>query len=146
MSAKEELLAMLPMKEHTRGEDIYQTFKTFAEKPQLPLCKLASITADGAPAMVGHCNGFISRCKEEEAFPDFLHYHCIIHQQALCAKMLNMKEIMDVSMKIACSIRARSLQRRLFRAYLKEADCDHTDHFLHTDVRWLSRGKFLQRF
>lgn len=60
--------------------------------------------------------------------------------------MLNMKEIMDVSMRIACSIRARSLQRRLFRAYLEEADCNHTDLLLHTDVRWLSRGKFLQRF
>ena len=60
--------------------------------------------------------------------------------------MLNVKEIMDVAMKIACSICARSLQRRLFRAHLEQADCDHTELLLHTDVRWLSRGKFLQRF
>lgn len=146
MTAKEELLTMLPMKEHTRGEDIFQTFKNFVDKTQLPMFKLVSITTDGAPAMVGRCNGFIAKCKEEDAFPDFLNYHCIIHQQALCAKILNMKEVMDVSMKIACSIRARALQRRLFRAYLEEADCNHTDLLLHTDVRWLSRGKFLQRF
>lgn len=49
-------------------------------------------------------------------------------------------------MKIACSIRARCLQRRLFRAHLEKADCDHSELLLHTDVRWLSRGKFLQRF
>ncbi|KAF7641054.1 hypothetical protein LDENG_00297180, partial [Lucifuga dentata] len=41
---------------------------------------------------------------------------------------------------------ARSLQRRLFRAHLEEADCNYSDLLLHTDVRWLSRGRFLQRF
>ena len=60
--------------------------------------------------------------------------------------MLNLKEIMDVAMKIAYSIRARSLQRRLFRAHLEKVDCDHTELLLHTDVRWLNGGKFLQRF
>ena len=106
------------------------------------MCKVVSITTDGAPAMVG----FIAKCREDDAFPNFLNYHCIIHQQALCAKMLNMKEIMDVAMKIACCIRARSLQRRMFRAHPEKADCNHTELLLHTDVRWLSRGKFLQRF
>ncbi|XP_057190131.1 general transcription factor II-I repeat domain-containing protein 2-like [Triplophysa rosa] len=146
MTAREELLTLLHMKEHTRGEDIFRAFKDFVDKTQLPMSKLVSITTDGAPAMVGRSNGFIAKCKEDDAFPDFLNYHCIIHQQSLCAKMLNMKEIMDVCMKIVCSIRARSLQRRLFRTFLEEADCNHTDLLLHTDVRWLSRGKFLERF
>lgn len=53
---------------------------------------------------------------------------------------------MDVAMKIVCSVRARSLQRRLFRAHLEETGAEHTDLLLHTDVRWLRRGKFLARF
>ena len=61
-----------------------------------------------------------------------------------------MKEIMDIAMKIVCSIRARSLQRRLFRAQLEEAEAEaeaeYTDLLLHTDVRWLSRGRFLEKF
>ena len=146
ITAKEELLTVLFMKEQTRGEDIFQTFKNFIEKTELPMYKLVSITTNGAPAMVGRVNGFIAKCRQDDAFPDFLNYHCIIHQQALCAKMLNMKEIMDVATKIACSIRARSLQRRLFRAHLDKAGCDHSELLLHTDVRWLSRGKFLKRF
>lgn len=60
--------------------------------------------------------------------------------------MLDMKEIMDVITKIVCSIRAGSLQRRPFRTHLEKADCDHAELLLHTDVRWLRRGKFLQRF
>uniref|UniRef100_A0A087XA81 HAT C-terminal dimerisation domain-containing protein n=1 Tax=Poecilia formosa TaxID=48698 RepID=A0A087XA81_POEFO len=128
MNARAELLTVLP-------------------KTQLPVFKLVSITTGGAPAMVGRSNGFIAKCREDDAFPDFLSYHCFMHQQALCAKMLNMKEIMDVATKIACSIRARPLQRRLFRAHLEKGDCDHFELLLlHTDVRWLSRGKFLERF
>ena len=60
--------------------------------------------------------------------------------------VLNMKKIMDIAMKIVCSIRAMSLQRRLFRDHLEEAEAEHTDLLLHTDVRWLSRGRFLERF
>ena len=83
LTAKEELLTLLPMKEKTRGEDIFQSFKHFIEKTQLPVYKLVSITTDGAPAMVGRVNGFIAKCRQDDAFADFLNYHCIIHQQAL---------------------------------------------------------------
>lgn len=145
VTAKEELLTILPMKERTRGEDVFQAFKNFIGKTQLPVCKLTSITTGGSPAMVGRSNRFIAKCREDDNFLDLLNYHCILHQQALCAKMLNMKEKMDVAPKIACSIPARTLQRRLFCVHLEKADCDHSELLLPTDVRWLSRGKFLQR-
>lgn len=53
---------------------------------------------------------------------------------------------MDVETRIACSIRVRPLQRCLFHAHLEEADCNYSDLLFHTDVRWLSGGKFLLRF
>ena len=146
MSAREELLTILPLKGQTRGEDIFNAFMGFAREKELPLFKLIAITTDGAPAMVGRANGFIALCKQSESFPDILNYHCIIHQQALCGKIVHMKDVMDICMKIVCSVRARSLQRRLFRAQLEEHDAEHTELLLHTDVRWLSRGKFLARF
>ena len=59
--------------------------------------------------------------------------------------MLNMKEIMDVAKKIACSIRARPLQRQLFCEHLKTVDRDHFELLLHTDVKLLSRRKLLRR-
>ena len=60
--------------------------------------------------------------------------------------MLNMTEVMDISLKVVNSIRAKSLQRRLFRSQLEESEAEHSGLLLHTNVRWLSRGKFLQRF
>ena len=67
MTAKEELLCMLPLKGHTRGEDTFQAFMNFANKTKLPLIKLISITTDGAPAMVGSSNGFIALCKQNNS-------------------------------------------------------------------------------
>lgn len=146
-STKEEMLTIIPLKGKTRGEDLFSKFKNYIEKVQLPLYKLVSITTDGAPAFTGCRNGFIALCKNDEDFPDFLQYHCIIHQQVLCAKVLNMKEIVDVAFKISNSIRAKSLQRRLFKLQIEESDNDvHSELLMHTDVRWLSRGNFLQRF
>ena len=42
-TAKKELLTTLPMKEHRR-DDIFQSFKNFIEKTQLPVYKLVAIT------------------------------------------------------------------------------------------------------
>ncbi|KAI2655782.1 General transcription factor II-I repeat domain-containing protein 2 [Labeo rohita] len=130
IGAKEELVTTLPLKGHTRGEDIFQAFMEFVNKIQLPLFKL--IITDGAPAMVDRTNGFITLCIQREYFPDFLNYHCIIHQQALCGKILNMKEVVDVAMKIVCSVWARSLPRRFFHAHLEE-----TEYAQLEDHQWL---------
>ena len=81
--------------------------KTFrvANKTKLPLVKLIYIIIDGTPAMVGSSSWFIAFRKQNDSYPTFIHYHRFNHQQALCEKVLNMKEVM----KIVCSIRARSL-------------------------------------
>lgn len=39
----------------------------------------------------------------------------------------------------------RSLNHRQFRAFLGALDTEHGDLPYHTDVRWLSQGKVLQR-
>ncbi|XP_067132090.1 general transcription factor II-I repeat domain-containing protein 2A-like [Centruroides vittatus] len=142
-TCKEELLGMISLKERTRGVDIFKAFKNLLNDLKVPLFKLVSITTDGAAAMIGRINGFITLCQNEDKFPAFLSYHCIIHQQVLASKRLNTKEVMDIAFKIVNSIRGSSLKRRLFQLQLDEGQ---PELLLHTDVRWLSRGKFLQRF
>ncbi|GFT55286.1 DUF4371 domain-containing protein [Trichonephila clavipes] len=82
------------------------------------------MTTDGAPSLTGTVNGFLAMCMRDDDFPYFLSYHCIIHQQALCCKILNMRHVMGICTKIVNSIRGRSLQRRMFRAQLEENEYD----------------------
>lgn len=146
MTTKEELLSVIPMKGQTRGEDIHRCFKSFISKTEFPIHKLVAITTDGAPAMLGQRIGFVTLCKNDDEIPSFTSYHCIIHQQVLCSKILMADDVMEIAFKIVNSIRARSLQRRQFRVLLEETEAEHGDLLLHTDVRWLSRGAFLKRF
>jgi hypothetical protein len=62
---------------------------------QLPIYKLVLMTTHEAPSMMGKNNGFLSLCINDDDFADFLHYHCIIYQQALCCKVLKRQHIMD---------------------------------------------------
>ncbi|XP_069582815.1 general transcription factor II-I repeat domain-containing protein 2-like [Ranitomeya imitator] len=146
LSVKEDLLAVISLKEKTRGEDIYTAFKTYVQEHNIPLQKLVSITTDGAPAMIGSKIGFVTLCRNDHDFPHFLNYHCIIHQESLCTKVINFQHVMKVVVKIVNSIRARPLQHRLFKSFLEELDSQYKDLLLYTEVRWLSRGKLLERF
>ncbi|XP_050065803.1 general transcription factor II-I repeat domain-containing protein 2A-like [Aphis gossypii] len=134
---------MISLKGRTRGLDIFNSFKERVTLMKLPLFKLVSITSDGAVAMTGRNNGFIALCKKYDDFPDFLSYHCIIHQQVLASKRLNTKDVMDTTFKIVNSIQGKPLQRRLFKMQNENKE---VDLILHTDVGWLSRSRFLQRF
>ena len=131
-SVKEEFLVLLPLKGKTRGEDVYQAFKSFVDKVSMPLQKLVSITTGGAPKIIGSKVGFVTMCENDPTFPQFISYHCIIHQQALCSKVINYEHIMKVVVKIVNSIRARPLQHRLFKALLDEVSAQYGDLVLYT--------------
>ena len=53
---------------------------------------------------------------------------------------------MKLVVKIVNKIRAQALQRRLFKTLADEVDCQYGDLLLHSEVRWLSRGRVLKRF
>lgn len=145
-STKEELLTLLPLKTTTRGVDVYNAVKDVFVQKKVALEKLVAVTTDGAPAMIGRHTGFIAHCKGDPDFPKFLHYHCIIHQQALCAKVIGFGHVMTPVVKIINSIRSKAKQHRIFKVLLEEMSDEYGDLLLHTQIRWLSRGRVLLRF
>ena len=99
-STNEELLTLLPLKTTTKGVDIYNTLKEFFVQKKVPLKKMVAMTTDGAPAMISRHTGFVALDKGDPDFPNFPHYHCIIHQQALYAKVIGFEHVMTPVVKI----------------------------------------------
>ncbi|XP_027230680.2 general transcription factor II-I repeat domain-containing protein 2A [Penaeus vannamei] len=145
----EELAALQSLKGTTMGEDIFGKVHQTMEELDLDWSKLASITTDGAPSMVGMSRGLIGRMNremEERGLIAPLQVHCLIHQQALCCKVLTWDSVMKVVVSCINFIRAKGLKHRQFQEFLSEPESAHRDVLYYTEVRWLSRGRVLRRF
>uniref|UniRef100_A0A3P8VP17 Uncharacterized protein n=1 Tax=Cynoglossus semilaevis TaxID=244447 RepID=A0A3P8VP17_CYNSE len=144
---REESLAVLPIKGSTRGEDLFKSFMAFAQEKNLPMDKLISVCTDGAPCMVGKNKGFVALLREHEKRA-ILNFRCILHQEALCAQMCDgqLSEVMSLVIRVVNFIVARALNDRQFKTLLDEVGNNYHSLLLHSNVRWLSRGKVLSRF
>ena len=74
----------------TRGEDIFIAVKNVYVRSGLDLKYLRGICTDGAPAMTGNHQGYVARFSDyvsnEYDNKELINLHCIMHQEALCAK------------------------------------------------------------
>lgn len=141
----QELAELCSMHGRTTGEEISKEVKDVIEKLKLPWEKLAGVCTDGAPAMMGKRNGAVALLQEYSGV-ELKQYHCVLHQEALCAKVMKFDHVMKVVTSVVNFIRARGLKHRKFQEYLKEMESEHMDIPYHTEVRWLSRGNVLSRF
>uniref|UniRef100_UPI00358F209E general transcription factor II-I repeat domain-containing protein 2A-like n=1 Tax=Myxine glutinosa TaxID=7769 RepID=UPI00358F209E len=115
------------------------------DKPQLAIF-VRAIATDGAPATLGSANGLVGLFKADDRFPDFWTFHCIIHQENLVSKKLNLDHVTKPVLEIVNFICTHALKHRQFKNLLAELDEDlPIDLLLHCTVRWLSRGNMLSR-
>ena len=69
--------------------------------------------------------------------------HCIIHQEALCGKVLKMMSVMQSVIKMVDLRRSghKAHRYRGFLRLLRELDAEFSDLPMYTSIRWLSAGK-----
>uniref|UniRef100_A0A4X2KNG3 SPIN-DOC-like zinc-finger domain-containing protein n=1 Tax=Vombatus ursinus TaxID=29139 RepID=A0A4X2KNG3_VOMUR len=142
----EELAGLYSMLGQTTGKEIAnQVNKCVTEKLGITFENLVAICTDGAPSMCGKNLGAVTLV-EEFAGKKITKYHCIEHWQVLCSRVLNFDSVMSVVLSTVNYIRSRGLKHRSFQEFLKEVGATGNDVLYHTEVRWLSRGRVLQRF
>ncbi|XP_028672708.1 SCAN domain-containing protein 3-like [Erpetoichthys calabaricus] len=141
----EDFLFCKPVPLRTTGEDLFAMLNDFFIANKLEWSSCIGICTDGAAAMTGHKSGVVARIRTVS--PNIISTHCMIHREALASKNLNESfgEVLNTCIKLVNWIKCRPLNGRLFAALCEESGSDHRHLLLHTEVRWLSRGKVLQR-
>ncbi|XP_050065321.1 general transcription factor II-I repeat domain-containing protein 2A-like [Aphis gossypii] len=144
---REELIKLMTISTKTTGQDIMNVvLKEFANL-KININNIVSINKDGAPNMVGKHNGFVQLFSNEISHP-LISFHCLIHQEALCAKdsLKSLQNVMEVVTKVVNFITSRALNNRQFTKLLDEVESQYAGLLMYNSVRWLSRGQVLHRF
>ena len=139
---------LLPLKGTCTGQNVFNELEMCIERAGLDWSKLVAVATDGAPAMCSERVGLVGLLKNKvKNLGEYISaIHCIIHQEALCGKKIQMKNVMDVVVKTVNFIRARDLNHRQFTSFLYSMESEYGELLYHTEVRWLSRGNVLKRF
>ncbi|XP_060755409.1 SCAN domain-containing protein 3-like [Neoarius graeffei] len=140
----EHIVFCKPLPDKTTGEDIFNLIVFFTEH-ELDWKCCSHVCTDGAASITGRHHGLVSRIRQVN--PDIQGMHCIIHREALASKRMSpeLDSVLTDAVKVINFIKSRPLNSRLFHKLCEEMGSDHHQLLLHTDVRWLSRGKALQR-
>ena len=127
------------------GEDIFSAVDTRLHNYGLSWECYISICTDGAGVMVEKHKGFLARVSQIAPHINFTHW--IIHRENLASKTLDqqLKCVLASAVKIVNYIKSRPLQTRLFIILCNKMGSEHKTLLLHSEVRWLSRGKVLTR-
>ena len=104
-----------------------------------------SICCDGAPSMLGIRKGFVTEVKKKN--PAIMIVHCLLHRENLASQKLSgeLSEVLKDVVGIVNFIKARALNTRLFNELCQEMGSEFKKLLFHSEVRWLSMGKVIER-
>jgi hypothetical protein len=142
---QENFLFCKELSETTKGQDVFKTVTSYLESHSLSWNSCVGLCTDGAPSMTGCLKGFVTLVRAIN--PNIVTTHCFLHREALVAKTIGseLKLVLEKVVKMVNYIKQRPLKSRLFAKLCESMESEHLSLILHTEVRWLSRGKVLSR-
>ena len=110
---------------------------------------ILGVTTDGALSLCGSRQRLVKFLQNETSKVgnnSVMQFHCVLHQENLCAKSLKMENVMSVVTKTVNFIRSKGLHHRQFQDLLRSLEADFEDVPYYCEIRWRNCGKVLKRF
>ncbi|KAG9282105.1 zinc finger BED domain-containing protein 5-like [Astyanax mexicanus] len=144
-SILEDILFCKEVEGRATGEEIFKILDKFMTEEHLSWEKCVAVCTDGAAAMTGYKSGVVSRIQAVN--PKIAATHCMLHRLALSSKSLvpELRDVLDVVVAAVNFVKSRPLKSRLFAKLCTETGATHEKLLFHSEVRWLSRGKVIER-
>lgn len=144
-SMVEDMLTCEELTGNTTAQEIFTKIDEYITGKGLVWANCVGVCTDGAAAMTGRHNGVVQLIKR--VAPEAAATHCFLHRENLAAKDLSneLANVMDISVKVINLLRKNALNSRLFANLCNENEAEHTMLLYFAAVRWLSRGRALER-
>uniref|UniRef100_A0AAY5KSP4 DUF4371 domain-containing protein n=1 Tax=Esox lucius TaxID=8010 RepID=A0AAY5KSP4_ESOLU len=141
----ENVLICKSLEGKTTGEDLFNVVNNFFIENELDWKNCMSVCTDRAASITGCVKGLMARIRNKH--PEVQWNHCVIHREALASKNISpvLHDVLNDSNKLINFIKSRPLNARLFHRLCEDMGAEHIQLQLHTEVRWLSRGRLLNR-
>ena len=142
---KEDFLFCRPLTTTTKAADVKKLVDDFFRDNDLSWDMVSAVCSDGAPVMLGQKSGFSALVKADA--PHIIVTHCVLHRHALATKTLPPKlaEVLKIVVQCVNYVRNSALKHRIFKELCNEMGSEFEVLLYHSNVRWLSRGKVLNR-
>ncbi|XP_026508959.1 zinc finger BED domain-containing protein 5-like [Terrapene carolina triunguis] len=141
----EDFLFCHSLSTQTTEEEIFLLLDNFMSENRIDWSRCVGISTDGAKSMMGKHSGVVVRIKAVATEATWV--YCSIDREALASQKMpeNLMSVLSDAVKMVNFITGQCQNSRIFATLCDEMGNDHLPLLMHTEVRWLSRGKVLTR-
>ena len=142
---KEEFLFCKHLTTTAKAIDVKKILDDFFTNNGLTWSIVSAVCTDGAPAMMG-CNSGLRGLIKGDA-PHITITHCMLHRHALVSKTLpsSLADVLRIVVETVNYVKGLPLNHRIFMQLCEQMDSEFKVLLYHSEVRWLSRGKVMNR-
>lgn len=142
----EQFLFCQELKTTTTGKDIFDCVHNYFVEHNISWENCTSLCTDGAAALTGKIKGFLAFVREVN--PSIVTTHCFLHREALMMRTVDrgqLEQVLRTTIAMINYVKTRPVKSRIFEKLCESMGAEHTTLLLHSEIRWLSKGKALRR-